>query len=98
MNLSRRSLIIGASVSLLAAPAIVRAASLMKVRSLAVTPSEFVVGQYWLGAMGNLYAVVRAPGENDDSLRWRIMKTVIEPYQHNAFQPVDWQFGDGAVS
>jgi hypothetical protein len=94
MNLSRRSLIIGASVSLLAAPAIVRAASLMKVRSLAVTPSEFVVGQYWLGAMGNLYAVVRAP----DSLRWRIMKTVIEPYQPHSFQPVDWQFCDGAVS
>ena len=36
MNLSRRSLILGASASLIMAPAIVRAASLMKVRPIRI--------------------------------------------------------------
>ena len=40
-DLSRRGLIIGAAVTLIAAPAIVRAASLMPVRAL---PRELLVG------------------------------------------------------
>jgi hypothetical protein len=51
-NLSRRGLIIGAAASLIAAPAIVRAASLMSVKAL---PRELLVGdllhsevKYWI--------------------------------------------------
>ena len=67
---SRRSLILGAGASLLAAPAIVRAASLMKVR--AVLPD--IVTESYLDKIVRLYGITRRPAELDYSLRERMLR------------------------
>ena len=76
-------MLIGIGASLIAAPAIVRAGSLMKVKSF-IEPIGWHPNCF-LDGFGLIYGVVRVPGESDVFLRWRIRKTITEPYQHRAF-------------
>jgi hypothetical protein len=81
IQLSRRSLITGL-ISLVAAPAIVRAGSLMPV-------SIRLAGESYLDEVCRLYGIVRRPSEVDEAMRqWLIQMQYATADLGHRFDPI----------
>jgi hypothetical protein len=79
LDLNRRSLLVGGGLSLIAAPAIVRAASLMPVRAYELPPHVYgveIAGPLVLNHWAGLYHLERQWGEPDASLRRRVLAEI----------------------